>query len=113
MHVLLNIRNFTSIVIIIKLIIISIIIVIIISTFVKIFLFTVTHKWRLHFEFSTVRKGYELGSESPVLEGVVYQAPAVVPVETMIWDLPIKVYATNPLYVSSVSLLKMDTSCIL
>lgn len=70
----------------------------------------VAYKWRLHFEFSTVRKGSELGVEVPVPEGVAFHAPAVLPVETLVWDLPINVYATNPLYVSSVSLLKMDAS---
>ena len=45
--------------------------------------------------------------------GAVWQGPANVDVETMVWDLPIKVFATNPMFVSSVSQLRTEAACIL
>jgi len=45
-------------------------------------------------------------------EDVLWQGPASVDVETMVWDLPIKVFATNPVFVSSVSQLRTDATCV-
>ncbi len=39
-----------------------------------------------------------------------WQGPSHLDVETMVWDMPIKVFATNPMYASSVSLLKTDVT---
>lgn len=71
-------------------------------------------RWRLHFEFVT--------SKVPLLDrpepknpddSPVWQGPAQLDVETMVWDLPITVYATKPTFVNSVSLLKTDNVCLI
>lgn len=67
----------------------------------------VTLKWRLHFEFVTSindRKTSGLKpSEQPgpdELDGKVWQAPSSIDIETMVWDLPIKLYPNLPSYLS-------------
>ena len=45
-------------------------------------------------------------------DSATWQGPAQLDVQTMIWDLPIKVFATNPMAATIVSLLKMENSCI-
>ncbi|XP_030374487.1 RAB6A-GEF complex partner protein 2 [Scaptodrosophila lebanonensis] len=53
-------------------------------------------KWRLHFEFVTsTMMGF--GVPNPV-EGEL-KAPAELPVETMVWNLPLTIYAANPLQI--------------
>ena len=42
-----------------------------------------------------------------------WTGPSELQVETMVWDMPIKVFATNPIHATSVSLLKSEGSCIL
>ena len=76
--------------------------------------FSVCLRWRLHFEFVTAVKPLEgmKPPESPALE-TVWQAQSEIDVETMIWDLPIKVFSTNPLYASGVSLLQTETKSII
>lgn len=54
-------------------------------------------KWRLHFEFVT--------STIPPLGGTpqgveTWQGPPSIDIETMVWNLPIKVYATTPVFVA-------------
>ncbi|CAG9760219.1 unnamed protein product [Ceutorhynchus assimilis] len=52
-------------------------------------------KWRLHFEFVTTNhKGVNF------LENDNWQAPADVPIETMVWSLPIRLYSTTPIQVA-------------
>lgn len=77
---------------------------------------TVTLRWRLHFEFVTSKVALPLPSNraaSAPSEPVTWQGPAHLDVETMVWDLPIKVFATNPVFVSSVSLLRSQVSCVI
>ncbi|CAL8086580.1 unnamed protein product [Orchesella dallaii] len=67
----------------------------------------VTLKWRLHFEFVTSMQdsktsGLKL-SEPPGhddLDGKIWQAPNNVDIETMVWDLSIKLYPNLPSYLS-------------
>ena len=47
---------------------------------------------------------------SETREGGQWRGPATLDVETMVWDLPIKVFPTNPLHASSVTLLKTGSS---
>ncbi|XP_030762146.1 RAB6A-GEF complex partner protein 2 [Sitophilus oryzae] len=57
----------------------------------------VSLKWRLHFEFVTsVQKGLHPTS----LEENYWQAPSEVPIETMVWSLPIRLYSTLPIHVA-------------
>jgi hypothetical protein len=71
------------------------------------FFLLVSLRWRLHFEFVTSKEQIKPMKEptSPS-DSASWQGPNFLDVETMIWDLPIKVYATNPMYATSVSLLK-------
>lgn len=51
-------------------------------------------KWRLHFEFVTsIMMNY--GDADP--KTGEWNAPTEIPVETMIWNLPITIYSANPL----------------
>ena len=78
------------------------------------YFFTVSLKWRLHFEFITSKKPLPLPPEAASnSQSTQWQGPTDLDVETMVWDLPIKVFATNPFYSSSVSLLKNEQTCFL
>lgn len=71
----------------------------------------VCQRWRLHFEFVTSLepvKGEVRKNDTD--ESVTWRGPATMKVETMVWDLPIKMFASNPVYASSVSLLKLRHS---
>ncbi|KAK7116156.1 RAB6A-GEF complex partner protein 2-like [Littorina saxatilis] len=72
----------------------------------------VCQRWRLHFEFVTSVS--QLSSPAEVMsqtqDGGQWRGPATLDVETMVWDLPIKVFPTNPLHASSVTLLKTGSS---
>uniref|UniRef100_A0A905AUT1 RAB6A-GEF complex partner protein 2 n=1 Tax=Glossina morsitans morsitans TaxID=37546 RepID=A0A905AUT1_GLOMM len=57
-------------------------------------------RWRLHFEFVTSTM-MNFGKENPV-EGEL-QSPSKIPVETMMWNLPISIYSANPLQIYSPS----------
>ncbi|CAH3160014.1 unnamed protein product [Porites lobata] len=65
-------------------------------------------RWRLHFEFVLASTPLPAGA-SPVqltsryTDIATWQGPADVDVETMTWDLPIKILPTNPLHASSIS----------
>lgn len=54
-------------------------------------------KWRLHFEFVT---STHPGLDIPSTEDANWQAPAEVPIETMVWSLPIQLYSTTPVHVA-------------
>lgn len=65
-------------------------------------------RYRLHFEFVISKKvefdaiqHYTTDSEENKMESVAIElrSPNEISVETMIWDLPITVYATNPLQI--------------
>lgn len=72
---------------------------------------SVTLKWKLHFEFVTSKKPLEKMPLPPTAsDSSTWQGPSHLDVETMVWDMPIKVFATNPMYASSVSLLKTDVT---
>ncbi|KAK6188826.1 hypothetical protein SNE40_004924 [Patella caerulea] len=68
-------------------------------------------RWRLHFEFVTLCEPLdpaelmEIGEEFSSWRG-----PANINVETMIWDLPIKIFPSNPVHVSSVTMMKSANS---
>ena len=70
--------------------------------------FAVCLRWRLHFEFVLASTPLPAGA-SPVqltsryTDIATWQGPADVDVETMTWDLPIKILPTNPLHASSIS----------
>ncbi|KAF7279992.1 hypothetical protein GWI33_006508 [Rhynchophorus ferrugineus] len=57
----------------------------------------VSLKWRLHFEFVT---STHKGLKFPSLEDNNWQAPSEVPIETMVWSLPIRLYSTIPVHVA-------------
>jgi hypothetical protein len=74
----------------------------------------VSLKWRLHFEFVTSKTTMpKLRSPTKPDSAALWHGPSQLEVETMVWDLPIKVFATNPAFVSSVSQLRTETSCTL
>ncbi|KAK3093686.1 hypothetical protein FSP39_018912 [Pinctada imbricata] len=64
-------------------------------------------RWRLHFEFVTSIEPIP-GPEKPSTpsDSASWRGPATLNVETMYWDLPIKVYPTSPLTVSGAMLLR-------
>ncbi|XP_068618974.1 RAB6A-GEF complex partner protein 2 [Battus philenor] len=51
----------------------------------------VSLRWRLHFEFVTTNEKL-----SPNSEEMDWNAPLNVPIETMVWNLPVKIYSTLP-----------------
>lgn len=53
-------------------------------------------RWRLHFEFVT---STNKSLENPKLDENEWQAPADLSVETMVWNLPIKIFSTTPVHV--------------
>lgn len=59
--------------------------------------FLVGLKWRLHFEFVTSTSKQ---LDSPKLDDNDWKAPTDVPIETMVWSLPIKLYSTIPIHVA-------------
>ncbi|XP_025077254.1 RAB6A-GEF complex partner protein 2-like isoform X1 [Pomacea canaliculata] len=74
----------------------------------------VCQRWRLHFEFvtslSAISSAQDLAANAE--QGGQWRGPATLDVETMVWDLPIKVFPTNPLHASSVTLLKTDCTVL-
>lgn len=54
-------------------------------------------KWRLHFEFVT---SSSKNLNPPDLDQCGWQAPAEVPIETMVWNLPIRLFSTTPIQIS-------------
>ncbi|XP_022920364.1 RAB6A-GEF complex partner protein 2 [Onthophagus taurus] len=57
----------------------------------------VSLKWRLHFEFVTSTNS---GLQPPDLDVFDWQAPGELSIETMVWDLPIKLFSTTPILVA-------------
>jgi hypothetical protein len=66
-------------------------------------------KWRLHFEFVTSTSSFESKelamkpqpSTNPEdMDGEFWQGPSAINIETMVWDLPIKLYPNLPSYLS-------------
>ncbi|XP_036674913.1 RAB6A-GEF complex partner protein 2 isoform X1 [Drosophila suzukii] len=53
-------------------------------------------RWRLHFEFVTTTL-MDFGIPNP--EFGELKAPSELPVETMVWNLPVTIYAANPLQI--------------
>ncbi|XP_075221837.1 RAB6A-GEF complex partner protein 2 isoform X2 [Lycorma delicatula] len=52
-------------------------------------------RWRLHFEFVTTDPvSATLNSTLNTDSSTVYEGPASLPIETMVWDLPIQIYPT-------------------
>ena len=74
---------------------------------------TVCLKWRLHFEFVTAKSALpEVKQPNSASDSVTWHGPSDIDVETMIWDMPIKVFATSPIHASAVSLLRNETDAI-
>ncbi|KAK7009704.1 RAB6A-GEF complex partner protein 2-like isoform X1 [Biomphalaria glabrata] len=71
----------------------------------------VCQRWRLHFEFVTSLDEIS-GPDSLPNDGGErqWQGPSTLNVETMVWDLPIKIFPTNPIHASSVTLMKTTAS---
>ncbi|XP_067665114.1 RAB6A-GEF complex partner protein 2-like [Haliotis asinina] len=67
-------------------------------------------RWRLHFEFVTSCDPVEEVEMSKSDEGSMWRGPPTMNVETMVWDMPIKVFPTNPLHASSVTLMKTSST---
>ncbi|XP_046562639.1 RAB6A-GEF complex partner protein 2-like [Haliotis rubra] len=67
-------------------------------------------RWRLHFEFVTSCDPVEEVETSKTDEGSMWRGPPTMNVETMVWDMPIKVFPTNPLHASSVTLMKTSST---
>lgn len=69
-------------------------------------------RWRLHFEFVTSCDPIS-ESERPTDadQSASWRGPATINVETMVWDLPVKIYPTSPIHASSVTMLKTG-SCV-
>ncbi|XP_044728554.1 RAB6A-GEF complex partner protein 2 [Chrysoperla carnea] len=57
----------------------------------------VTLKWRLHFEFVTSTSKQLI---PPGLDQCGWQGPSELPIETMVWSLPVRIFSTTPLQVS-------------
>ena len=64
-------------------------------------------KWRLHFEFVTSTSDSKDVSMKPLeppnptgLDGITWQGPQSINIETMVWDLPIKLYPNLPSHLS-------------
>lgn len=52
-------------------------------------------RWRLHFQFvTTITENLMPTTDSSITE--LWQAPKSIDIETMVWNLPITVYSTNP-----------------
>lgn len=54
-------------------------------------------RWRLHFEFVT---STSKRLDTPKVDEVEWRAPHEVPIETMVWSLPIRLYSTIPIHVA-------------
>ena len=70
-------------------------------------------KWRMHFEFVTSKSALpEVKQPTSASESVTWRGPSDIDVETLVWDMPIKVFATSPVHASAVSLLRQETNAI-
>ncbi|KAJ7376593.1 Golgi membrane exchange factor (Ric1p-Rgp1p) subunit [Desmophyllum pertusum] len=74
-------------------------------------------KWRLHFEFTLASSPLPAGASpvqltTPYTDIATWQGPSDIDVETMIWDLPIKMIATNPLHASSISMHRTSSAIV-
>ncbi|XP_046354863.1 RAB6A-GEF complex partner protein 2-like [Haliotis rufescens] len=67
-------------------------------------------RWRLHFEFVTSCDPVEEVEMAKTDDGSTWRGPPTMNVETMVWDMPIKVFPTNPLHASSVTLMKTGST---
>lgn len=64
-------------------------------------------RWRLHFEFVTVVNDVLHKEKSVKPDGcTMWQGSPTLDVETMVWDLPIKVFPTSPLHAWSATVLR-------
>ncbi|XP_067056955.1 RAB6A-GEF complex partner protein 2-like [Acropora muricata] len=74
-------------------------------------------KWRLHFEFILASSPLPAGA-SPVqltsshTDVATWQGPPDIEVETVTWDLPIKILPTNPLNASSISTTRTSNAIV-
>lgn len=62
--------------------------------------FSVTVRWRLHFEFVTTSNeisGIEWDASNANSKGNNWQAPNDIDIETMVWNLPVTLYPTAPM----------------
>ncbi|XP_042306106.1 RAB6A-GEF complex partner protein 2 [Sceloporus undulatus] len=73
----------------------------------------VTLKWRLHFEFVTSREEEVITKGPASSDAAGWTGTEQVEVDTLSWDLPIKVLPTNPLLASYISQLPSTNSLTL
>ncbi|XP_052807566.1 RAB6A-GEF complex partner protein 2-like [Mya arenaria] len=67
----------------------------------------VCQRWRLHFEFVTSNDAMQGETRTNEDGSTSWRGPASMNVETMVWDLPVKIFPSNPVHASSVTLLKL------
>lgn len=60
-------------------------------------------KWRLHFEFVTSTVVDLESANNLEANSIEWRAPLDIPIETMIWNLPVTLYPTSPLQIYSPS----------
>ncbi|XP_064608765.1 RAB6A-GEF complex partner protein 2-like [Liolophura sinensis] len=72
---------------------------------------TVCLRWRLHFEFVTALNPVP-GPPLPTSpeESTSWMGAPVLDVETMVWDLPIKIFPSNPIHASGALVLRTTNS---
>jgi len=66
-------------------------------------IYLVSLKWKLHFEFViSIEPEANLKIIPEVSEdtSATWQGPPNIPIETMVWDLPVTIYPSNPQLVS-------------
>ncbi|WAQ94480.1 RGP1-like protein, partial [Mya arenaria] len=66
-----------------------------------------SYRWRLHFEFVTSNDAMQGETRTNEDGSTSWRGPASMNVETMVWDLPVKIFPSNPVHASSVTLLKL------
>lgn len=74
-------------------------------------------KWRLHFEFTLASSPLPAGASPvqltpPYTDVATWQGPPDIDAETMTWDLPVKIIATNPLHASSISMHRTSSTMV-
>lgn len=79
--------------------------------------FPVCLKWRLHFEFTLASSPLPAGASpvqltTPYTDVATWQGPPDIDAETMTWDLPVTIIATNPLHASSISMHRTSSTMV-
>ncbi|KAJ8029508.1 RAB6A-GEF complex partner protein 2 [Holothuria leucospilota] len=68
-------------------------------------------KWRLHFQFMTSKEPiHDHVIPADQSESAVWQGPESLPVDTLVWNLPIKILPTNPLQAACASIMRTNSA---